>query len=93
MSEQNPTIDAAVITKLQSVITAGYKQFQNVQNELLDVKQTYQASLEVFPNNMVASTCGFPRIDIGTFNIVLSEETEKAFETGKMKAIDPFQKQ
>ena len=90
--EDNPKIDAAVITKLQAVISSGYKHFEQAQNEVLAAKQAYSNRLQTFPSNIVASTFGFPTVDLDSFNLVLTEDAMKAFDTGTMKRIDPFEK-
>lgn len=93
IAEQNPTIDSAVMTKLQAVISSGYAHFEQSQNEFIAARQAYKGTLATFPSNIVANFFGFPRIKMDDFNIVLSEEAGKAFDTGKMKPVNPFEKQ
>ncbi len=85
--EQNPTIDAAIMLKLQQAIEVGYNKFEAKQREKIDVVRTYKDQLGSFPSNVVASTFGFPRIDMAAAERVISSATTKAdFEAGELSA-------
>lgn len=93
LQKQNPDIDASVIGKLQTVIEAGYARFEQVQRSKIDTLRVYRNKLESFPNNLVASTFGFPRINLEEMEkIVTSADTKKAFGTGEMEPVNPFAK-
>jgi hypothetical protein len=83
IQEQNPQVDPALYTRLEQVIEASRVKFSDEQKLLLDKKRVYLNQLETFPENTVASLFGFPRVDLAQYDIVTSDETERAFETKK----------
>lgn len=87
IKEQNPTIDASLYTKIQQIIEAGRNSFEADQKSLLDKKRIYETALQVFPDNFVARILGFPKIDLAQYDIVTSDETDKAFATKKAAPI------
>lgn len=87
IKEHNPSFDSSLYANLQRVIESGRTSFEEDQKTLLDKKRIYETELGVFPNNIIAGFMGFPRIDLDKYNIVTSEETEKAFETKKSEPV------
>ena len=87
LQEHNPNLDASVYTKIQQVIEGGRKTFEVNQKMLIDKKQVYQIQLKGFPSGVFARLLGFPKIDLAKFDIVTSDNTEKAFETKKADPI------
>jgi hypothetical protein len=93
LQKQNPDIDASIIGKLQAVIEAGYARFEQVQRSKIDTLRVYRNKLESFPNNLIASTLNFPRVNLDEMEkIVTSADTKKAFSTGEMEPVNPFGK-
>ena len=93
LQKQNPDIDSSVVARLQVAIEAGYARFEQIQRSKLDVIRVYRNQLDVWPNNMIASVFGFPRVDLDKLEqLVTSAGTKKAFATGEMDAVDPFAK-
>lgn len=87
IKEDNPKLDPAMYTNIQEKIAAGREDFEENQKSLLDKKQVYQTLLGSMPNGFFAHLAGFPKIDLSKFDIVTSDETEKAFETKKSEPI------
>jgi hypothetical protein len=83
LKEQNPMLDASLYKQVQQAIEAGRNDFKNNQTILIDLKAQYEMYKGKFPTSFVASMMGFPKIDLKKFDIVTSDETDKAFETKK----------
>lgn len=83
ITEQNPTVDPALYTKLQQIIEAGRNEFQASQTRLLDVKRSYETALGSFPQGFIMKALGYPKVPLDKYNVVTSDRAEKAFETGR----------
>lgn len=83
IKEHNPEVDSSLYVKLQSMIEANRNDFESNQKSLIDKRQIYQVYLKTVPQSFVLSVMGFPKIDLSKYDIVTSEETEKAFDTKK----------
>lgn len=92
--EANPTLDPQVFLKVQRSIEAAHAKFGANQTALLDRKREYE-NLYQSPTVMFANVFlspPFPRVKMEDFKIVTSDETEKAFGTGKAPALRVFDK-
>lgn len=87
IQEHNPNVDSSVYTRIQQQIEAGHANFEANQKMLLDKKRVYENTLGQWPDSVIASMFGFPRIDLAKFGIVTSDETAKAFATGRAEPI------
>lgn len=76
--------------KVQQVIESGNAEFLANQKELVSKKETYEKHLKRFPNSMMASVLGYPRIDLDKYKVVTSDRTESAFASGKDAPVLPF---
>lgn len=83
IQEQNPSVDPELYRKLQQMVEAGRTEFQNSQTRLLDIKRSYETALGSFPQGFIMKALGFPKVPLDTYNIVTSERSDKAFQTGQ----------
>jgi hypothetical protein len=88
IKEQNPTLDPKMFVQLQEIIEAGRNSFEADQKTLLDKKRVYENTLGSFPGSFFAGMMGFPKIDLKSIDIVINEETAKAFETKRAGPIN-----
>jgi hypothetical protein len=87
LKEHNPQFDSSIYKQIQQVIEAGRNSFEANQKMLLDKKRAYETDLDVVPKGNVCRAMGFPKIDLAKFDIVTSDETEKAFKDKKAGVI------
>lgn len=83
LQEQNPTLDVGVYIQIQQVMEAGRNSFEVNQKMLLDKKRVYETYIKTFPNNVLASFLGFPKLILSDYDIVTSTETEAIFQQKK----------
>lgn len=82
LQEQNPQIDASLYTSIQQSMEAGRNKFENSQTKLIDLKRAYETRLGVFYSGLWLRIAGFPRVDLDDYNIVQSDYSNEAFESG-----------
>ena len=87
LKEQNPTLDASLYKTIQDAMQSGRRDFKNNQTVLIDIKQEYQIYIGSFPRSFVAKALGYPTINLKDFDIVTSDQTDKAFQTKKADEI------
>ena len=87
IKESNPNFDPTMYTKLQAAIEAGRNGFAADQAQLLDKKRQYQDLLGSNTAAVVNFWFGFPRIDLDTYDIVTSDDTQKTFQDKKSDEI------
>jgi hypothetical protein len=87
IQEHNPNLYGTIYIKIQNIIESGRNDFTANQTTLLARKAIYEVYIQSFPNNLFAKALGFPKIDMNKYDIITSNDTEKAFETKKVDAI------
>jgi hypothetical protein len=88
IQEQNPGLDASVYVKLQQIIQAGREEFQHEQTRLLDLRRVYKTNLGYLWKGLWLRIAGYPKIDLDKYEIIVSNATTEAFETGEDKPLD-----
>jgi hypothetical protein len=83
ITEQNPSVDPQLYSKLQQITEAGRDEFKTAQTRLLDVKRAYETALKNYPMGPIMGFLGFPKVPLDAYNIVTTARTERAFETGR----------
>lgn len=86
IKEQNPTIDASMYTKIQQIIEAGRDEFKNSQAMVLDARAVYETQLGLFWKGFWLKMAGFPKVDLDTYNPVITADVQKSFETKREAA-------
>lgn len=76
------TLDNSMYNRILTIIDAGRTDFQENQKTLIDQKRVYQTNLDyVFKGGMLR-LAGYPKADLSKYNVVISSQAAKAFETG-----------
>ena len=87
ISEQNPSIDPALYTKVQQVIEAGRNEFVVTQKVFIDRKAVYETSLGTVWSGFWLKLAGFPKIDLDKMRFISTDSAAQTFETGKNATI------
>ena len=81
IKEQNPSVDAAMYTKIQTIIEGGRDKFENAQTKFIDTKRTYVTNLGSIPKKWFLSMAGYPSIDLDDYAIISNDQTRETFRT------------
>ena len=87
ISEQNPSIDPSLYSKIQQIIESGRDRFENNQKEMVDIDRSYRTALGSIPKGWFLGVLGFPRVDLDKYKIITDEKTEAAFQLGEEEAM------
>ena len=83
ITEQNPTVDPAMFNRLQQVMEAGRNDFSVAQTKHIDQLRSYETLLTA---NMVEAflyrLIGFPKLDLSKYQVIVSSDTKRQFDTG-----------
>lgn len=83
LTEQNPTLDASVYTKIQQLVEGGRTQFQNEQTRMIDIKRAYSTALGTVWGGFWMGVAGYPKINLEDFKPVSTDRAQEAFKNGK----------
>lgn len=83
LKEQNPNLDPKLYVQIQQIIEAGRDNFENGQRTLIDERRQYQTQLGGFWSGMWLRMAGFPKVDLKSFDIVSTDQADKAFKDKK----------
>lgn len=92
IQEQNPTLDAAVYTKLQQVIESGRNEFKNSQSVLIDMIRTYKTNLGYVWKGWWLRLAGYPKINFDDYKLILDANTNEVFRTGEEAPLELYKK-
>ena len=87
IQERSLNYDSSLYHRVQNEMTACSNRFESAQSKLIDQKRAYQTSLGNVWSGMWLGMAGYPKVDLDKFNIVLAEDTQQIFETGKRSPI------
>jgi hypothetical protein len=87
IKEQNPTVDPTLYIRLSQVIEAGRNEFKNAQTRLLDEKRAYETNLGYLWKGFWLKLAGYPKINLDDIKVIITKDTNKAYETGEDAAI------
>ena len=87
LKEQNPTLDPQLYRKVQPVVEATQKEFQQAQTQMRSQKATYEEALGSFWQGMWLSMAGYPKVDLDKYRIISTDSAADAFKTGKQKQL------
>lgn len=89
IQESNPgQIDPTLYTRIQDLIKEGRIDFANEQKILLDTKAAYEVSLGSFWSGLWLGVAGYPKINLDEYQIVINEQTEQIFQSGRDKPMN-----
>ena len=87
IQEQNMQLDSKLYSNIQAAMEAGRNEFQVSQNRLIDLKRQYETSMGYVVKGMFIRMAGFPKIDLGKYDIIIEATTQELFDTKVDKAI------
>lgn len=87
LKEANPNLDPGMYRSIQQAIESGRGSINITNQQLLSLKQKYDGYRKKFPTSIITSALGWPKIKLDDFDIVTSDETDKAFKTKKADMI------
>lgn len=85
VTESVPNVDTTVFNQLMNIVSSARTRFERVQTEILDLNRAHTNCLTMFPSSIVCG--GRPAI---TVDIITSDRTENAYETGKDNDVGVF---
>ena len=75
-------VDSKLYVKIQQIIEAGRRDFENEQKLLIDKKAIYERELGYFWSGFWLKVAGYPKIDLDKYLVVVSTDARRAYETG-----------
>lgn len=87
IQEQNLNLDPVLYRQIQQVMESGRNDFQTAQRKLIDAKRSYQTLLGFFWSGTWLRLAGYPKVDLNKFTIVVLDDVQQKFNTGKDEVI------
>jgi len=87
IKEHDINLDSSVYKQIQVAIEGGRDKFENAQSKMLDTKRQYETALDNFWGGMMMSWAGYPKVDLNSFQAIISERAAEAAETHREEAL------
>ena len=87
IQEKNLNLDPQMYRQIQQVIESGRNDFKTSQNSLVDVKRSYEQQLGKFWSGTWLKIAGYPKVDLNKYKIVVLDDVDAKFESGKDSVI------
>jgi hypothetical protein len=87
IQEQNPSIPADVYVSIQQTIRGTQTNIRLEQTRMIDIRRQYTAQLESVWRGYWLKKAGYPKLRLSDFDVVTTDETERAFETKRQEPI------
>lgn len=87
IQEQNLNLDPSMYKQIQQVMESGRNEFKTSQQQLVDVTQNYQASLDYAWSGFWLGVAGYPKINMADYKILVTDEVNDKFKSGKDEVI------
>lgn len=88
IQESNMNLDPKMYQQIQQVMESGRNEFKTSQQQLVDVTQNYQASLDYAWSGFWLSAAGYPKINMNDYKILVLDSVEDKFKAGKDSVIN-----
>lgn len=88
LREQNPNLDPQLYTKIQQVMESFRNEFQNGQREMLDMRRSYETSLDNVWGGFWLKLAGYPKVDMKKFDIVTTDKAAETFKTHRDEGVN-----
>ena len=87
IQEQNLNLDPKMYQQIQQVMESGRNEFKTSQQQLVDVTQNYQASLDYAWSGFWLGVAGYPKINMADYKILVTDDVDNKFKSGKDEVI------
>lgn len=87
IQEKNMNLDPQMYRQIQQVIESGRNDFQTSQKTLIDVKRSYDVQLKSAWSGLWLNIGGYPKVDLNKYKIVVLDDVNSKFESGKDSVI------
>lgn len=81
-------LDPKLYQKIQQIIESGRNDFKTAQTSLIDKKRVYQQNLNYVWSGFWLGVAGYPKTDLNRYNIIVTDDVSKKFETGTDSVIN-----
>lgn len=86
IKENNLSFDSSMYNKIVDLIQAGRTDFSISQTRMLDIKRGYETQLGYVWRGFWLRVAGFPKINMGDYEPVITDRVEETFKNNKEKA-------